>query len=114
MLQAGAFDKRVRFEKPSDVVARFGHRAEGWALVKEAWVRIRPVGSNERLAASQMQSGQTHVVETGYHPALAVAVGSWRIVFGTRTFNIVGLPRNRNEANELLTFDCSEGGADGH
>ena len=114
MLQAGKFDKRVRFEQPSEVKGAFGHRTAGWALVKEAWVRIRPVGSNERLAAFQMKSGQTHVVETGYHPALAVAGGAWRIVYGARTFNIVGLPRNRDEANELLIFDCSEGGADGH
>lgn len=114
MLQAGKFDKRVRFEQPSEAKAAFGHRQPGWTLVKDTWARIRPVGSNERLAAFQMQSGQTHVVETGYHPALAVASGKWRIVFGTRTFNIVGLPRNRDEANELLIFDCSEGGADGH
>lgn len=114
MLQAGKFDKRIRFEQPSDGVASFGHRPPGWGLVKEAWARIRPMGSNERMAAYQMQSGQTHVVETGYHPTLTAATGTWRIVFGTRTFNIVGLPRNRDEANELLIFDCSEGGADGH
>lgn len=114
MIRAGKYDKRIRIERPSTASGAFGHRPPGWELVAEVWAAVRPMGSNERVAAFQMQSGQTHVISTGYQPALAVARGEWRMVMGARTFNIVGLPRNPDEKNEELVFDCTEGGADGH
>ena len=107
-------DKRIRIERPSTATADFGHRTSGWELVAEAWAAIRPMGSNERLAAFQMQSGQTHVVTVRYSAALAAVRGECRIVFKDRLFNIVGLPRSISERNRWLVFDCSEGGADGH
>lgn len=114
MLQAGKYEHRVRIERPKVEVGDFGHRVPGWELVAHAWAAIRPMASNERLAAFQMQSGQTHVVSTPFQPALASVRGECRIVFGARAFNILGLPRNRDERNEELIFDCTEGGADGH
>lgn len=108
------YDKRVRFERPGTVKDAYGHRVPSWELVRSAWAAIRPTGSNERLAAFQMQSGQTHVVKVPYSATLAQAGGEWRIVWGGRTFNIVGLPRNVDEGNRELVFDCTEGGADGH
>ena len=88
---------------------KYGDPLPGWALVRECWAAIRPTGSTERLTAMQMQSGQTHVVTVRYHPALANARGEWRIVFKGRIFKIVGQPRNPNEANVELVFDCTEG-----
>lgn len=114
MLQAGKYEHRLRVERPAAAAGSFGHFAPGWDLVAEVWASVRPTGSNERMAAFQMQSGQTHVVATPYHPSLAGVRGDCRIVFGARTFNIVGFPRNPGERNEELVFDCTEGGADGH
>lgn len=107
-------DKRVRVERPSTATGAFGHRLPGWELVAEVWANLRPMGSNERVAAFQMQSGQTHVVTVRYSSALAAGTGAWRMVCGTRHFNIVGLPRNIGERNEWIVFDCTEGGTDGH
>ena len=67
------------------------------------------MGVSERLTALQMQSGQTHVVTTRYSPVLASARGDWRVVFKGRVFQLVGQPRNPNEANFELVFDCTEG-----
>lgn len=114
MIRAGTYDKRVRIERPSTVKDDYGHRQPGWALVAEVWASIRPMGSNERLAAFQMQSGQTHVIATPYQAQLGVVTGACRIVYGARTFGIVGMPRNVREANEEIVMDCTEGGADGH
>uniref|UniRef100_A0A193SBN8 Phage head-tail adaptor n=1 Tax=biofilter metagenome TaxID=1070537 RepID=A0A193SBN8_9ZZZZ len=66
------------------------------------------MGSTERLAAAQMESGQTHVVTVHFRPALAAAKGSWRILLGERRFGVVGLPRNIDEGNRKLVFDCTE------
>ncbi len=107
-------DKRVRFERPTTVTGDFGQRLDGWDLVAEVWAGIRPMGSKERMAAFQMQSGGTHVVTARHRADLAALRGECRILFKGRGFNIIGLPRNLNERNEWLVFDCSEGGADGH
>lgn len=114
MIRAGSYDKRVRVERPAAAKGQYGHRAPGWELVAEGWASIRPTGSNERLAAFQMQSGQTHVVSMPYKAALTTVRGDCRIVYGARVFSVVGMPRNPREANEEIVMDCTEGGADGH
>lgn len=109
MLKAGTLNRLIRFERPSDDVDRYGDPIGDWELVSAVWAAIRPTGSNERMAALQMQSGQTHVVTTRYSRTLAQARGEWRVVFSGRVFQIVGQPRNPDERNELLVFDCTEG-----
>lgn len=108
-MRAGPLNKRIRFDRASEAVDRYGDPIGGWETVATVWAAIRPVGSNERMAALQMQSGQTHVVTTRYSAALTQAKGEWRIVFGARTLQLVGQPRNRDEKNEMLVFDCTEG-----
>ena len=105
---------RITVERPTAVLDAYGHRVPGWEIVAMAWAAVRPMGSNERVAAAQMQSAQTHVVTTRYSPALAALKGECRMRFDSRSFNLVGLPRNIDEADKYLIFDCVEGGADGH
>lgn len=114
VIDPGRLAHRISLQRPSTVVDDFGHRVPGWQTVATVWAAVRPVGSTERLAAAQMQSGQTHVVTTRYSAALAALRGECRLVLRGRTFNLVGFPRNVGEANQYLVFDCTEGGADGH
>ncbi|MBP8140411.1 MAG: phage head closure protein [Acidovorax sp.] len=110
-MRAGTLNKRIRFERPSEAVDKYGAPIGDWEVVSTVWAAIRPMGSNERMAALQMQSSQTHVVTTRYSAALAQARGEWRIVFGARVLQLVGQPRNPDERNESLVFDCTEGPA---
>ena len=87
----------------------FKQVGDDWAdVVIDAWAAVRPMGSSERLAAAQMQSGQTHVLTLRYSDLLAQADGSWRVLFGDRTLGISGLPRCPDEARQWLVFDCTE------
>lgn len=130
-MDAGKLRKRITIERPTVEVGAYGHRVDGWEVVANCFAEIRPVGSRERMAASQMQSGQTHVVTVRFQPKLKEASGEWRIVFKShrnieawseyyetgffiRTFNILGLPRNLSERDNYLIFDTLEGGTDGH
>lgn len=113
-IDPGRLSKRISFQQPSTAVDDFGHRVPGWSTVATVWAAVRPVGSSERLAAAQMQSAQTHVVTTRYSASLAALRGECRLVFGARTFALVGFPRNVGEAGQHLVFDCTEGGTDGH
>ena len=110
-MQAGTLTKRITLQKPGNAVDDYGQPVPGgggFDDVATVWAAIRPMGSNERVAAAQTQSGQTHVITVRYTAAQAAAQGSWRIVFGTRAFGIVGLPRCPDERREWLVFDCTE------
>lgn len=108
-MRAGKLGRRVTFQQPTNAVDDYGQPVPGgFADVATVFAAIRPMGSSERLAASQMQSGQTHVVTVRYSAALAAATGAWRIVYGARTFGIVGLPRDIDEGHRWLVFDCVE------
>lgn len=108
-MHAGRLTNKVTFQQPGAAVDDYGQPVPGsFDDVATVWAAIRPMGSSERLAASQMQSGQTHVVTVRYSAALAAATGAWRIVYGARTFGIVGLPRDIDEGHRWLVFDCVE------
>ena len=105
---------RITIERPNTTTDDFGHRVPGWVLVAQVWAAIRPMGSQERLAAHQMQSGQTHVITVRASTELAGMTGEWRATLGARAFNVIGLPRNINEAGRFIVFDATEGGTHGH
>lgn len=110
-MPAGTLTKRITLQKPGNAVDDYGQPVPGgggFDDVATVWAAIRPMGSNERVAAAQTQSGQTHVITVRWTAALAAAHGSWRIVFGARAFGIVGLPRCPDERREWLVFDCTE------
>lgn len=108
-MQAGRLNHRVTFQQPTNSVDDYGQPVPGsFDDVATVWAAIRPTGSSERVAAAQMESGQTHVITVRWSAPLAAAQGSWRIVFGARAFGIVGLPRCPDERREWLIFDCTE------
>ena len=108
-MRAGKLGRRVTFQQPTNAVDDYGQPVPGgFADVATVFAAIRPTGSSERLAAAQMQSGQTHVITVRYAASIAAATGAWRIVYGARTFGVVGLPRNIDEAGRWLVFDCVE------
>ena len=108
-MQAGQLTHRVTFQQPTNAVDDYGQPVPGgFADVATVFAAIRPTGSSERLAAAQMQSGQTHVITVRHSTALAAAIGSWRIAYGARKFDVIGLPRNIDEAGRWLVFDCVE------
>jgi len=108
-MRAGKLGRRVTFQQPTNAVDDYGQPVPGsFDDVATVWAAIRPMGSSERLAASQMQSGQTHVITVRHSTALAAAIGSWRIAYGARKFDVIGLPRNIDEAGRWLVFDCVE------
>lgn len=108
-MQAGRLNHRVTFQQPTNSVDDYGQPVPGsFDDVATVWAAIRPTGSSERVAAAQMESGQTHVITVRHAASIAAATGAWRIVYGSRTFGVVGLPRNPDEAGRWLVFDCVE------
>lgn len=108
-MRTGTYRHRVTFQRPAAAWDEYGQPLPAaWEDVATVWAGIRPMGSSERLAAAQMQSAQTHVLQTHWRADLAAATGAWRVLLGARRFGIVGLPRNIDESNHTLVFDCTE------
>jgi len=114
MKDAGTLRHRIRIEQPTEVKDQFGHRTKVWTELVSCWAEVRPAGSNERLVAHQMQSGQTHVVTVRWQPVMDSVSGENRIVFNGRLFNIIGKPRNYTERDTYVIIDTSEGYSDAH
>ena len=100
---------RVAFRKQGEGRDIYGQPIPAPVTVATVWAHVRPMGSNERVAAAQMQSGQPHVVTVRYQGALAAADGSWWIEHRGRTLAIIGLPENHDERDRWLRFRCAEG-----
>jgi len=109
MMHANRLRHRVTFQRPGNAMDQFGQPVTGdFQDMATVWAEIRPAGSNERLAASQMQSALSHVLTTRHTAALAAATGSWRVLYGQRVFGITGLPRDLGGEGRWLAFDCTE------
>lgn len=108
-MRAGRLRHRITFKKQGTGRDKFGQPIPAPETIATVWAQVRPAGSNERLAAAQMQSALTHVVTVRYSETLAAATGDWWIEHRSRTLAINGLPRNHDEKDRFLTFDCIEG-----
>lgn len=76
-----------------------------WQLVGEYWAEIKPLRSDERIAAQAQQASITHEVRIIYRTGVKA---SMRFVRGSRAFEIVGAPINEREENRYLLCLCEE------
>lgn len=69
-------------------------------------VQIRPASARdlERVASGTVLSTATHVVTGPYHPDVTTQT---RVVFGDRTFNVIGVS-NIDERNIEMVLTCVE------
>jgi SPP1 family predicted phage head-tail adaptor len=106
----GSRPHRVTFQNPdptfvSDNDAGF---TQAWMNLSPAtmYVRIRTATPNdlERIAAGTVTTTVTHIIEMPYHSQVTTAT---RIVYGTRSFNVVGVanPEERNVSLILLAVE---------
>ena len=65
-----------------------------------------PWAAVSALRHRKCKAVRTHVITVRHSTALAAAIGSWRIAYGARKFDVIGLPRNIDEAGRWLVFDC--------
>lgn len=113
-MRIGQMNQRVTIQRRSATKDAYGQEIDSWIEVAEVWAHIRPIGGREKLRAFAIGSDLSHTVSVRYSAALLPpkTVDAWRIVFGSRIFNITA-SINIEEGNKTITFDCVEGSADG-
>jgi len=99
--------RKIQIQERLRVPDGVGGSYDSWSTVKTAWAKIEPLSSRETLFGMQLQLNVTHRITIRYTTGFDA---DYRILYGTRTFNIVGI-RNPEERNKWLILDCEEGGA---
>lgn len=79
-------------------------KTETWAKFAVVYAAIWPRSAKEAFNSAQLVQETTHRIRIRYLSGLD---SSMRIVFGSRTFEIIGIT-NPNERGELLDILCRE------
>lgn len=85
-MRIGRLRKRVRIERPIRTADDYGQGITVWELVKEIWAEISPMRGDESILARVPTGSVTHRITTRWSGE--VPDNSWRIVFGSRSFQI--------------------------
>jgi SPP1 family predicted phage head-tail adaptor len=114
MLSAGMLRRRVTIQQRASTQDSFGQQAITWADVQTVYAHIESLSGNQLTQAQSIYSQTTHKVTVRYQAFLAdvKTVGSYRILYGTRIFDI-GADLNVDERNRVIELLCSEGLNDG-
>lgn len=113
-MRAGDLRHRAILQQQVSTRDSFGQAVQTWAPIATIWCQISPLSGREAFLAQQVQSEVTHQIACRYRPEFAVPkiVATYRILFGTRVFNI-GSSINKDERNREMTLSATEGLNDG-
>jgi SPP1 family predicted phage head-tail adaptor len=103
-MNSGILRNRITLQSPVNTANGQGGFVTTWTDERTVWAAIWPTSAKERVEAMQMGLNTTHRIIIRYWPGVA---SSWRVKFGTRYFNILGII-NHLEVNRLLDLTCEE------
>ena len=121
MVRIGSLDRRLSFQRRARdtdeqvIVDEFGHPSGEWEEITEVWGNVRPIGTREALQAKALAATLTHTIAVRYRALLdqPLEASNWRILCGTRIWNILGV-RDLEDRRRFLIFDVEEGTVDGN
>ena len=108
MIRAGNLRHRVSIQVQTDTTDGMGGFSLAWAAITgmaSVPAAIWPLSSKEQLDAMKLESVATHKIRIRYRSGITPKN---RIVFGSRTFNILGAPIDLEERGRQLDFIVSE------
>ena len=113
-MQAGRLRHSVTIQQRTATIDAVGDVSDSWTTLITARAEIRPLSARELFAAQATQSEVTHQVTVRYRSELAApkTAATYRVLFGSRVFNIHGA-MNIDERNREVRMMCSEGLSDG-
>ena len=114
MIRSGDLRRRVTIQQRSTTQDGFGQQAVTWADLLTVSAHIESLSGNQLNKAQSIYSEVTHKVTVRWQTVLSdiKVVGSYRILYGTRIFDI-GADLNVDERNRVIELLCKEGLNDG-
>lgn len=104
---------RYRVELQKQVATRSptsGAQPVTWETVDTVWAAIEPLSVREFIQSGASQSAVTTRVVIRFIEGIDA---SWRVVYGSRIYNIEGVLPDPKYGRHYLTLPCSDGVSDG-
>lgn len=98
-MNAGALNREISIQSKAIIYDSSGFGTETYTTIKKVWAEIITTGGREYYAAQRLNAETTAVFRVRYTPAIN---GTMRIIYGTRTFEIIGLNDVNGKRVELL------------
>ena len=95
---------RILIEQATATQDAYGAPTQTWATFAAAWADIVPASGFERVIASKTEAQVTHRIRLHW---LAGLLPTMRIIYNSRTFNIVAAI-NVDEKNREWMLNCQE------
>ena len=115
MPRAGQLRQRITIQSRSATLDDYGHEVNTWSTVlADEPAKVEPISGNEKLRAMAASSQINQRVTVRYRSEYSdpTAMDAWRILFGSRIFNITSA-QNLEERGRWLVMDCVEGSVNG-
>ena len=103
-MRAGALRHKVTLKSPSGSQDAYGETSLSFSDVADVRASISPLSGRELMNAQQVNSDVTHRVTIRFYSGVQP---SWRVVFGTRTFEVQSV-RNLDERDRTMELMCVE------
>lgn len=103
-IRSGKLRHMVQIQQITTGKGSSGGATEVASTFANVWASIEPMSGREFFAAAQRHAEATHVITIRY---LADIVPKMRIVFGTRSFDIISA-LNDDELGKRLSLVCTE------
>lgn len=107
-MKAGKRRHLVTIQKPTASRNSFGEVSNTWSTHAQVYASIAPAHSSEQFATAQTQTSITHTIGVEYSTQTSGVTSAYRIKFGARIFHIDGPPRNVDERDREIVFECVE------
>lgn len=113
-MEIGRLNRRISLQQRSGTLDAYGQQLTTWSTIATVWANIKPKGGKERERSMVVESELMHNVTIRYNASFMppTTVDAWRILYGTRIFNIVAA-YDVDEAHKHIVFECKEGSLDG-
>ena len=101
----GRMRHRVTIQSPTATTDTGGGKSVAWGTLKEVFADIQPANTSYGTKHEQETETVTHKVVIRHRADIGT---NYRIKFGSRIFNIVGI-LNPDERSKFLEISCTEG-----
>lgn len=102
-VEAGKLRCKVTIQRATHTRDGAGAEVRTWATLQQAWASIEPMSGREREVAYATQADQSHRVTMRAVDG-ADMIASDRIVYGARTFAVVGPPMAEPGGDRILAY----------
>jgi SPP1 family predicted phage head-tail adaptor len=107
-MRSGPLRKRVTLQSQSITQDSHGAPVASWVEEAVVWASITPMTGTEFFAAAARGEEKPVRVMIRYSSDVESIDSTWRVVYGTRVFNILSII-NVKERDEMLALACIEG-----